>query len=52
MTEPITQPINEPTTTPLKTPAFQLVGDADAPVCVDGVCAIPGATAAEDDEQG
>ncbi len=24
---------------------FELVGDADAPVCVDGVCAIPGADA-------
>ncbi|MCA0328303.1 MAG: hypothetical protein LCI03_00205 [Actinobacteria bacterium] len=27
---------------PAPVPAFQLVGDADAPVCTDGVCAIPG----------
>jgi hypothetical protein len=31
-------------------PVFELVGDADAGVCVDGVCTIPGAVEPDDAE--
>ncbi|SKB08580.1 hypothetical protein SAMN06295964_2233 [Aeromicrobium choanae] len=30
---------------------FEIVGDEDAPTCVDGVCAIEPATAGADEEQ-